>query len=152
MCSVNNVCTSCFIRCTCFLEAVLPAHTAACCAVNPSFALLHRTVNLFCVSLAKCARFCNASHGPHMACGSPQPMGKAWGHYGEGCEQVAVLLRSLTNIQLISTAGIAPEDLAHCLECACPGLAKLGDYTCIDVVPSHVRTNDSSILASLICA
>lgn len=29
--------------------------------------------------------------------------------------------RRLTNIQLISTAGIAPEDLAHCLECACPG-------------------------------
>ena len=24
----------------------------------------------------------------------------------------------LTNIQLISTAGIAPADLAHCLECA----------------------------------
>lgn len=37
--------------------------------------------------------------------------------------------RSLTNVQLISTAGVAPEDLAHCLECACPGFAQLQGCT-----------------------
>ena len=40
----------------------------------------------------------------------------------------------LTNVQLISTAGVAPEDLAHCLECACPGSVQLEGCTSVAAV------------------
>ena len=48
--------------------------------------------------------------------------------------------RRLTNVQLISTAGVAPEDLAHCLECARPGSVQLEGCTGIGAV-SGVNTN-----------
>ena len=48
-------------------------------------------------------------------------------------EQVPVP-RRLTNVQLISTAGVAPEDLAHCLECARPGSVQLEGRTGVAAV------------------
>ncbi|KAK9842080.1 hypothetical protein WJX81_007607 [Elliptochloris bilobata] len=46
----------------------------------------------------------------------------------------------LTNILLISTAGIAPEDLAQCLECPCKDISNRGGFACCRDESCHSKT------------
>jgi len=58
----------------------------------------------------------------------------------------------LTNIQLISTAGIAPADLAHCLECAhLPRQSALSEQKQNEVVKRLCCLLSSCVASSILC-